>query len=171
MRRGFVSLAMVGITMLAACGGGGTTTPSIPPPSTQPGPSSQPTSSPTTQPTVAPTAAPTVQPTVAPQGNTPLIENVGGSPAYVDPANHHTLYFEDGDVPPGSLCSPGCTDEWPVMVASAGSQPQSTLTIVTRASDGIMQWVANGHGLYHFIGDSGADQMNGVYGPWHIARP
>lgn len=161
MRRGFSMLAMLGITMLAACGGGSTTTPTVPLPSTQPGPSSQPS---------PPTTSPTTQPTTAPQGNAPVIDTVGGSAAYVDPANHHTLYYIDGDTPPGTACPSGCTSEWPLMSPAAGSQPTGNLVIVTR-TDGIMQWSENGHALYHFIGDSGPDQMNGVYGPWHIARP
>ena len=178
MRRGIVTLAMLGITTLAACGGGGTTTPPVTLPSTQPGPSSQPssspttqpTSSPTTQPTTQPTTSPTTQPTSAPQGNAPVIDTVGGSPAYVDPASHHTLYYIDGDTPPGTACPAGCTSEWPLMSPTAGSQPTGKLVIVTR-TDGTKQWSENGHGLYHFIGDSGPDQMNGVYTPWHVARP
>lgn len=156
MRRGIVTIAVLGITMLAACGGGGTTTPTIPLPSNQPGP---------------PATQPTTQPKTAPQGNVPVIDTVGGSPAYVDPANHHTLYYVDGDTPPGTACPAGfCTGEWPPISPTAVSQPSGNLVIVTRI-DGTMQWSENGHALYHFAFDSGQDQMNGVYGPWHVARP
>jgi predicted lipoprotein with Yx(FWY)xxD motif len=104
------------------------------------------------------------------QSNIPIQESVAGAAAFVNPADHRTLYFVDGDTPPGAACSGSCTAEWPVLTVTAGSQPQGSLTIVTR-TDGTKQWSFNGHALYEFAGDFGPDQSNGVYGPWHIARP
>jgi predicted lipoprotein with Yx(FWY)xxD motif len=147
------TLALLSAAALAACGGGGASGNGY---------------TPVTRATSAPTSAPTT----APQGqsNRPIQDTVAGAAAFVNPANHHTLYFVDGDSPPGTACSGACTAEWPVLVPSSGAQAQGNLTIVTR-TDGTQQWSFNGHALYEFSGDSVADQGNGVYGPWHIARP
>ncbi len=147
----FSVLALAGILSLAACGGGstGTGTGGYTPP---------------TGGTPAPTSSP------AAPASAPLQEMVAGALAFVDPANHHTLYFVDGDAPPGTGCNGSCTAEWPVLTPASSAQAQGNLVIVTRI-DGAQQWSFNGHALYEFAGDSGADQSNGVYGPWHIARP
>ncbi len=108
--------------------------------------------------------------TIPAQSNTPLQDAVAGALAFVNPANHHTLYFIDGDTPPGTACSGSCTSEWPVLTPTASAAAQDKLIIVTR-TDGTRQWSFNGHALYEFSGDSGEDETNGVYGPWHIARP
>jgi predicted lipoprotein with Yx(FWY)xxD motif len=155
--------ALAAATSLAACGGGGTSGNGYTPVTiTTPAPA----------PSTAPTTAPTSAPTSTPQGksNIPIQDMVAGAPAFVNPANHHTLYWVDGDTPPGAACSGSCTSEWPVLVPTSGSQPQGNLTIVTR-TDGTQQWSYNGHALYEFAFDSGPDQGNGVYGPWHMARP
>jgi len=171
---------------LAACGGGGSSSGggNNPIPTTAPStaPTSAPTTAPTHAPTTPPTTAPTSPPTTAPQpkGNIPIQDpNIGGSAAFVDPATHHTLYWLDNDGPNGVVCTTaaGCTPIWPPMTASAGSAGTGNMTVVTR-SDGTKQWAYQGHPLYHYVGDSGADQNNGNLIPepgtsdiWHTARP
>lgn len=162
MQTRFTLLAAAALSALAACGGGGSGS----------GGTNNPYG---VVPSTAPTATPTPGSTSAPQGNggnAPLQETVAGALAFVNPANHHTLYFIDGDTPAGTACNAAaaCTTEWPVLTPTAGSQSTGGLSIVTR-TDGIMQWSFNGHALYEFSGDSGPDQSNGVYGPWHMARP
>ncbi len=142
-------LAFASIAGLAACGGGGVNGAGY------------------TVPTV-PSSAPSTAP--QPQNNIPVQDTVAGAAAFVDPANHHTLYFIDGDTPPGTACSGACTSEWPLLTPSANAQAQGNMVMVTR-TDGARQWSYQGHALYHFAGDSGPDQANGVYGPWHMARP
>lgn len=161
MHHRLMMLAFVGIANLAACGGGS-------------GGGGNGFTAPGTVPSMAPSTAPSTAPTTVPQsnGNIPLQDMVAGAPAWVDPVNHHTLYFVDGDTPPGAACNSAgsCTTIWPLISPASGSQAQGNMVIVTR-TDGVQQWSYQGHALYHFSGDSGPDQANGVYGPWHMARP
>jgi predicted lipoprotein with Yx(FWY)xxD motif len=141
--------ALIGIITLAACGGAAAGNGVTPTMHATPAPSTSPES----------------------QSNMPIQETVAGAAAFVNPANHHTLYFVDGDTPPGAGCPAGaCTAEWPVLTPAGNAQAQGNLTIVTRI-DGTKQWSFNGHPLYEFSGDSGPDQSFGVYGTWHMARP
>jgi len=147
MHTRFIAVAVIAAATLAACGGGtgGTMTPY-------------------TIPSAGPTSAPGAQ------GNAPVQDTVAGAAVFVNPANHHTLYFVDGDTPPGTACNGGCLSEWPPQTPAAGAKAQGNLVIITR-TDGTQQWSFNGHALYEFAGDNGPDQSNGVYGPWHMARP
>jgi predicted lipoprotein with Yx(FWY)xxD motif len=110
-------------------------------------------------------------------GNLPLSEAVGGSPGWVDPSSHRTLYFLDVDTSTGATCSQasGCLGLWPAFVPAAGSQGGENLAIITRADGTGSQWAYQGHPLYRYAGDSGADQTNGdnipdFGGHWHVAR-
>ncbi len=144
---------------LAACGGGGGSTGggTVPP-----------------TPTSTPAATPT--PTAAPQGNLATQETVAGSAAWVDPSTHRTLYFLDVDTATGGTCTGSCLSVWPVFAPSAGAQASGNMTIITRSDGTGQQWAYQGHPLYTFSGDSGADQANGdnfpdFGGHWHVARP
>ena len=143
---------VVSAAALAACGGGSSSGPSAPPPVV------------------------TVAPTVAPQGNLPLSEAVGGSPAWVDPSSHRTLYFLTSDTATGTACVAGCLAIWPPFVPVSGSQNTDNMTIVTRADGTGTQWAYQGHPLYHYTGDTGSDQVNGEGivepdgGTWHVSR-
>lgn len=153
MRNRLAAVVFLAAISLAACGGGGGTTVGgggVNPP------------------------APT--PTPAPQGNLPLSESVGGSAAWVDPSSHKTLYFLDVDTATGGTCTGQCLSIWPVFVPSAGAQNSGNMTIITRSDATGKQWAYQGHPLYTFSGDSGADMANGdnfpdFGGHWHIARP
>ncbi|MGR4064421.1 MAG: hypothetical protein ACLQPV_03125 [Vulcanimicrobiaceae bacterium] len=154
MHQRLIFLAFAAAASLAACGGGG---------GTSGGGSLYGGNPPATSPPA----------TSAPQsGNIPTKDTVAGSPAWVDPSSHHTLYYLDGDPANGSGCtsSGGCSTEWPPMSAASGSTAQGNMQMITR-TDGTTQWSYEGKPLFHFSGDGGADQSNGVYGPWHVARP
>lgn len=115
-------------------------------------------------------------PTAAPQGNLPLSQAVGGSPAWVDPSSHKTLYFLDVDTAAGGTCTGACLSLWPVFVPSASAQANGNMTIITRSDGTGKQWAFQGHPLYTFSGDNGADQANGdnfpdFGGHWHVSRP
>lgn len=115
-------------------------------------------------------------PTAAPVGNLPLQEAVAGSMAWVDPSTHHTLYFLDVDTATGGTCTGQCLSIWPVFAPSANAADNGNMTIITRSDGPGKQWAYQGHPLYTFSGDSGADQANGdnfpdFGGHWHVARP
>jgi predicted lipoprotein with Yx(FWY)xxD motif len=118
---------------------------------------------------------PNPQPSPAPQG-LPIMQNVAGSPAWVSPGNHHTLYYLDVDTPKGGTCTGGCLSVWPVFAPSAKTMAANGFTIVMRSDGSGKQVDFQSHPLYFYSGDGGPDQSNGngiplAGGHWHVARP
>jgi len=108
--------------------------------------------------------------------NMPVQQTVAGRPAFVNPSNHHTLYFLDVDTPAGGKCTGGCLSVWIPLAPSNGSQSQGAFTVITRSDGTGMQWAYKSHPLYMYSGDSGPDQANGdgipfAGGHWHVTRP
>lgn len=118
-------------------------------------------------------------PTPTPAGNLPLSEAVSGSTAWVNPSSHKTLYFLDVDTATGGTCTQaaaGCLGVWPAFVPITGSSAVDNMTIIVRSDGTGQQWAYQGHPLYTYSGDAGADQANGeglpdFGGHWHVARP
>ncbi|HEY0615549.1 MAG TPA: hypothetical protein VGC96_12940 [Candidatus Elarobacter sp.] len=116
-------------------------------------------------------------PTATPAGNLPLSEAVSvGGPAWVNPSSHRTLYWLDVDTATGATCTGQCLGVWPVFTPVAGSVATDNMTIITRSDGTGQQWAYQGHPLYTYAGDTGADQVNGDNFPdfggfWHVARP
>lgn len=167
MNQRLLAFCGVAAIALAACGGGGT--------SSTPGTGGTVPVTPIV-PTATPVPTPTPVATVAPQGNLPLQEAVGASPAFVDPASHKTLYFLDVDTATGGTCTAACLSIWPVFVPTAGATAAGNVAIITRSDGTGQQWTYQGHPLYTFSGDSGPDQVNGdnfpdFGGHWHVTRP
>jgi len=111
-----------------------------------------------------------------PASNVPIQQTVAGKPAWVNPSNHHTLYFLDVDTSTGGTCTGGCLTVWLPLKPSSGAQAQGGFTIVTRSDGTGMQWDYKNHPLYMYAGDTGPDQANGdgipfAGGHWHVARP
>jgi predicted lipoprotein with Yx(FWY)xxD motif len=88
-----------------------------------------------------------------------------------------TLYYFTRDVTPGhSVCSGGCLDAWPPLLAAdgqalvAGDGVNGTLATAPR-DDGTLQVTYRGRPLYHFAADSEAGQATGqgVNGVWFVA--
>jgi hypothetical protein len=161
----FVSILAASAAMLAACGGGGST-------STIGGGSRTTSGYGYVMPPPAP-PPPTAPPT---QPNLPLSQMVAGTPAWVDPVTHKTLYFLDVDTPTGGTCTAACLTVWPLFVPTPVSQPTGNMTIIMRSDRTGRQWAYQGHPLYTFSGDPGPDQANGdnfpdFGGHWHVARP
>jgi predicted lipoprotein with Yx(FWY)xxD motif len=109
-------------------------------------------------------------------GNKPLTEAAGGAAAYVRPDNHKTLYYLDVDTSAKQMCTSGCLSTWPQLAPIPNSSPTTDFTIVGRSDGSGKQWTYQGHPLYEFAGDNGADQSNGdgipdLGGHWHVARP
>jgi predicted lipoprotein with Yx(FWY)xxD motif len=125
-----------------------------------------------------PVTTPTPSPTPVP-GNLPASEAVSGGSAWVNPSSHRTLYFLDVDTATGGTCTAaagGCLGVWPAFVPVSGSVSVDNMTIITRSDGTGQQWAYQGHPLYTYAGDSGADQANGdgiadFGGHWHVARP
>jgi predicted lipoprotein with Yx(FWY)xxD motif len=145
--------AMVAATALAACGGGG---------GSAGGPGGGLYGGP--------------PPTTPPASNVPIQQSVAGKPAFVNPANHRTLYFLDVDTSTGGKCTGGCLSVWLPIVPSSGARAQNGFTIVTRSDGTGMQWDFTNHPLYEYSGDSGPRQSNGdgipfAGGHWHVSRP
>src|ERR1700737_3310025 len=142
MNQRFLALFGVAAMALAACGGGnngsvgggGGAVPVMP---------------------ITPTSTPTPVAPVAPQGNLPLSEAVGGSPAFVNPANNKTLYFLDVDTATGGTCTGGCLGVWPVMTPTAGSTAVANMMVITRSDGTGQQWAYEGKPLYTYTGDNG----------------
>ena len=157
MLRYIIASAALGALILAGCGGG----------------YSGGSSSGYTPPSSTPTPAPISTPASTPQEMT-----VGGSMAFVDSSNQHTLYVFGADTSGVSNCTvaSGCTGIWPPYTAPAGTSATGTgFTLITR-SDGSLQWAANGSPLYTYSGDSASAQTNGqgitsFGGTWSVGRP
>ena len=87
-----------------------------------------------------------------------------------------TLYTYDTDATPGkSVCNGKCAENWPPLMAAAGSKDMGSWTVVTR-DDGAKQWAFKGKPLYTFIKDAAAADFNGNGVPkdkpvWHCAVP
>ena len=118
---------------------------------------------------------PNPQPSPPPQG-LPIQQTVAGSPAFVSPSNHHTLYYLDVDTPTGATCTGGCLGVWPVFAPGAKTTAGNGFTIVMRSDGTGKQVDFHSHPLYFFSGDGGPDQSNGngiplAGGHWHVARP
>jgi predicted lipoprotein with Yx(FWY)xxD motif len=156
MKQRLAMMLFVSAIVVAGCGGGGGySAPSSP-------------SVPVTTP--SPTPVP---------GNLPLSEAVAGTSAWVNPSSHKTLYFLDVDTATGGTCTAaagGCLSVWPAFVPASGSVAVDNMTIIVRSDGTGQQWSYQGHPLYTYAGDSGADQANGDFiadfgGHWHVARP
>ncbi len=155
MQKRLIISVLVTAAMLAACGGGGSSSPGGGPP--------------------PPLATATPTPAPVPTGNLPLSETVGTGQGWVDPSNHHTLYYLDVDTVAGGTCTSACLNVWPVFVPSAGAVGEGNMTVITRSDGTGQQWAYQGHPLYRYAGDSSGDQTNGdgipdFGGHWHVAR-
>ena|SRR5438270_3363754 len=149
MQKRFTAIAFIAASLLAGCGGGG-------------GGGSFGGSNPV--------------PTAPPSGNLPLSETVAGAPAWVNPTSHKTLYFLDVDTATGATCTGACLSIWPAFVPSASASASGNISIFMRSDGTSQQFAYQGHPLYTFSGDSGADQATGdnfpdFGGHWHVARP
>jgi predicted lipoprotein with Yx(FWY)xxD motif len=161
-RQVFPLAATLAVSMLAACGGGGSTGSSSLPLTTPASPAASST----------PVAVATATPAAAPLGTATL----AGAPGFVN-AQSHTVYVFDADLaaPGTSTCSGQCATVWPIVAATANVAYPAPFTAIKRA-DGTLQLAYSGRPLYTYIADSAAGSIagNGItsFGAvWHIARP
>jgi predicted lipoprotein with Yx(FWY)xxD motif len=100
----------------------------------------------------------------------------GSSEQVLTESNGYTLYYNTDDTATTASCTGACAGTWPPLTLSSG-QPTSgsslsgTLTTATTGNGSQVEY--NGHPLYRYAGDSGADQSNGEGkgGVWYVATP
>jgi predicted lipoprotein with Yx(FWY)xxD motif len=155
MRSIFIGLALITTLGLAACGGGGSSSPG--------NPTVGPTVAPTAAPTVAPTSGPTTSPTTAPVSDATLPQQVtvGGQKIWETKAGL-PLYEFSGDTAGVSNCTGGCAAIWPPLMSGATSKPVGDFTIITRSNPSGSQWAYLGKALYTFASDTAGQPPTGV---------
>jgi predicted lipoprotein with Yx(FWY)xxD motif len=89
----------------------------------------------------------------------------------------YTLYYYTEDKPGSgrSVCTGGCAEAWPPLVAPvkapAGVRLPGRLGMITRPG-GVRQVTLNGYPLYTYSGDKAPGQAtgNGIGGAWHVVK-
>ena len=100
----------------------------------------------------------------------------GSSEQVLTASDGHTLYYNTDDTSTTASCTGGCAGTWPPLLLASG-QPASASSLsgsLTTATTGNGRQVEyNGHPLYRYAGDSGADQSNGEGkgGVWFVTTP
>lgn len=148
------------MSVLAACGGGGSTGAALNP----------------ITPTSAPVATPAPVASTAPAAVPLVTAQLLGSPGFVNKQSH-TVYVFDADlaVPGASACNGGCAAVWPAVSVPANAVVPAPFAVIAR-SDGTFQLTYSGRALYTYIADSAAGTTAGEgitsFGAvWHVARP
>lgn len=100
---------------------------------------------------------------------TVMISKMGDVSYYAD-AHQMTLYTFDNDVAGMSNCSGGCAENWPPLLAEAGTALPDGFSLIER-EDGTMQVAHDGLPLYLWKNDTAPGDMtgDGVGGVWHLA--
>ena len=118
-----------------------------------------------------------VLPTATPAATTLATATLLGTAGFVAPSGR-TAYVLSGDTTASLACTvaSGCTAAWPPIAPPAGVALSTGFTVYMRSDNGAAQLAYNGHPLYNYAGDSGADQTNGngivsFGGTWTVARP
>ncbi len=91
--------------------------------------------------------------------------------ALVD-AKGMTLYTFDRDTAGKSACNGQCAQNWPPLIAAAGTAASGDWSVVTR-DDGSKQWAYKGKPLYTWTKDTKAGDVtgDGFNNVWRIATP
>jgi predicted lipoprotein with Yx(FWY)xxD motif len=100
----------------------------------------------------------------------------GSSEQVLTESDGWTLYYNTDDTSTTASCTGTCAGIWPPLLLASGSPSgASSLTgSLTAATTGNGRQVEyDGHPLYIYSGDSGADQANGEGkgGVWYVATP
>ena len=81
------------------------------------------------------------------------------------------LYTFDPDGEDRSACVGRCAENWPPVIAPAGSQPMAEWKPIARA-DGRLQWTFRGRPIYSYRGDTPTRSSgDGLGGQWHLVQP
>jgi predicted lipoprotein with Yx(FWY)xxD motif len=139
------ALTLAGATLIAACGGSGST-------SASGGGSAYGASAPATTP--------------APGHGAAIVTTRRGAPGtFLVDGQGRALYLWDADDGSTSTCSGACAQAWPPLTTTgkpaAGSGVEASLLGTTKRADGSTEVTYKGHPLYYFAGDQSAGQTNG----------
>lgn len=145
---------VLGLVLLAACGGDETPTTASP----------------------SPTAPQTTEASPTPTGT--LVETGdSGLGMILTDANGMTLYFFLNDTSSESTCYDDCAGNWPSFATEgepqAGAGIDASLLGTTTRTDGTVQITYNGKPLYLFAGDQNPGDTNGqgIGDVWYVASP
>ena len=85
--------------------------------------------------------------------------------------NGMTLYVFDKDVGSVSSCYNDCAKKWPPYLGKKGDAVMAHF-VLTKRTDGAMQWTYDGKPLYFFAGDKKKNDKagDGKGGVWHIVK-
>jgi predicted lipoprotein with Yx(FWY)xxD motif len=158
-----VGLFVATAAVVAACAGGGATTPPV-------------TQAPATQAPATQAPATAAAATQAPAGLVLALATNATGGQYVTGANGLALYVFEKDSAGTSACTGSCADNWPPLVVtmlddvSAGAGVTGALGTISR-DDGSLQVTLAGRPLYYFKGDAAAGDVNGqgINGVWYLA--
>ncbi len=102
----------------------------------------------------------------------PAMTGKVGDQRFLMDAHKMTLYTFDNDGAGVSNCYDTCAQNWPPLLAAAGTRLGSGYSLIGR-TDGTMQVAYKTRPLYLWAQDMQPGQMSGdgVGGVWHVARP
>lgn len=164
----FLSLAILTLLQLSACGGSHT---------------AEETGTPVT-PAPAPTPIPTPAVTFPVQAAAPQLSTINEKGAVFTTSTGLSLYFFIPDAVNSSTCNgittdaagsttdaSSCAGVWPPLLAAEGAVASGDMTIIKRAS-GASQWAYKGYPLYTYINDKSQGDTNGegLGDVWFLAR-
>lgn len=109
-----------------------------------------------------------------------MVASTGAPGPYLTDADGRAIYFLEGDAD-GSTCTGPCLELWPPVIAGdttpdvAADLRADLLGTVERA-DGTAQLTYNGHPLYYYTRDMGAQAPSGHdltddWGEWYLLTP
>jgi predicted lipoprotein with Yx(FWY)xxD motif len=146
------AFALVTSSLLAACGGGGSTSNARPFMPAAP---------------IVSTAAP-----AAPVSSSAVLQTatINGTPTFITAAQLPVYTFAGDTVPNQSTCTGSCLALWPAVAPPAGTLP-TPWTSFTRADNGQKQLAYNGMPLYTFASDSALTATGDGFQNFHLAHP
>lgn len=142
-----LAFALIASSLLAACGGAGSSSKSY----GQPIPVVQPS------------------PVVSP-GSVLQTAMLNGAPAFITAAQLPVYTFGGDTVANQSTCTGSCLAIWPAVAPPAGALP-APWSSFTRSDNGQRQLSYNGKPLYTFTGDSALLATGDGFQNFHLARP
>ncbi|WP_052100879.1 COG4315 family predicted lipoprotein [Novilysobacter arseniciresistens] len=109
-----------------------------------------------------------------------MVASTGAPGPYLTDADGRAIYFLEGDAD-GSTCTGPCLELWPPVIATetvpeVAADLQADLLGTIERADGTAQLTYNGHPLYYYTRDMGAQAPTGHdltddWGEWYLLTP
>lgn len=109
-----------------------------------------------------------------------MVASTGAPGPYLTDADGRAIYFLEGDAD-GSTCTGPCLESWPPVIATdtvpeVAADLQADLLGTIERADGTAQLTYNGHPLYYYTRDVGAQEPTGHdltddWGEWYLLTP